>query len=72
MANMTLSVPEKLHNEMTSHSEIKWSNIARKAFEKKIKELHWMDEVLSKSKMTEKDADKIGHKLKAGIKNRFK
>jgi len=72
MGNMTLSVPEILHKEMATHSEIKWSDVARQAFEKKIRELHWMDEVLSKSELTQKDADKIGHKIKESINKRFR
>ena len=57
MTNMTLSVPQDLYNEMTVHSEIKWSDVARKAFEMKIEELHWMDKLLEKSTLTEKDAE---------------
>jgi ABC-type oligopeptide transport system ATPase subunit len=72
MGNMTLSVPEKLHKEMAVHSEIKWSDVARKAFEKKIKELNWMDKVLSKSKLTQEDANRIGHKIKGEMAKRFR
>ncbi|HLC74502.1 MAG TPA: hypothetical protein VJH88_01455 [Candidatus Nanoarchaeia archaeon] len=72
MANMTLSVPEKLHKEMNLHSEIKWSDVARQSFEKKVRELHWMDIVLSRSKLTEKDAEEIGHKIKHEMSKRFR
>ena len=72
MTNMTLSVPEELHKEMIVHSEIKWSDVARQAFEKKVKELHWMDVVLAKSTLTEKDAEEIGHKIKTEMSKRFK
>ncbi|HLC19647.1 MAG TPA: hypothetical protein VJK72_01925 [Candidatus Nanoarchaeia archaeon] len=72
MANMTLSVPEKLHKEMNLHSEIRWSDLARQTFEKKIRELHWIDLILSKSKLTEKDAEEIGHKIKHNISKRFR
>ena len=71
MTNMTLSIPEKLHKEMNVHSEIKWSDVARQAFEKKVKELHWMDKLLSRSTLTEKDAEAIGHKIKHEIRKRF-
>ncbi len=71
MVNMTLSVPEDLHKEMVTHSEIRWSEIARQAFEKKIKELHWMDKALEKSELTKKDAENIGNKIKSEIRKRF-
>ena len=71
MANMTLSIPEELHKEMNIHSEIRWSDVARQAFERKVRELHWMDKVLEKSSLTERDAEEIGHKLKREIRKRF-
>ena len=35
---MTLAIPEELHKKMKQMSEIRWSEIARKAIEKRIKE----------------------------------
>ena len=72
MANMTLSVADNLHKEMQVHSEIKWSDVARQAFEKKVKELHWIDKLLEKSTLTEKDAEEIGHKIKHEMNQRFR
>ena len=69
---MTLSIPEVLHKEMSVHSEIKWSDIARQAFEKKVNELHWMDKALQQSILTQKDADRIGHQIKAEVTKRFR
>ncbi|MFH0986696.1 MAG: hypothetical protein V1911_01465 [Candidatus Micrarchaeota archaeon] len=60
-----------MHKEMQAHSELKWSEIARQTFEKKIQELHWIDRVLAKSEFSEKDADKIGHGIKKGVRERF-
>ena len=71
MTNMTLSIPEELHKEMQTHTEIKWSDIARQAFEKKVKELHWIDKLLEKSELTEEDAERMGHRIKRGIRKRF-
>ena len=71
MANMTLSVPKDLHKEMDSHPEIKWSEVARQAFDKKVKELHWMDTLLVKSELTESEAEEIGHKIKKEMRKRF-
>ena len=71
MVNMTLSIPEELYKEMQMHSEMKWSEVARQAFEKRIKELNLMEAILAKSKLTEEDAERIGHKLKAEMRKRF-
>lgn len=71
MVNMTLAIPEELFKEMKHHSDIKWSDVARQAFEKRLAELHWMDELLKNSKFTEQDAERIGHKIKGAILKRF-
>jgi len=71
MTNMTLSIPEDLYKEMQKHSEIRWSEVARQAFEMKIRELHWMDEVLRRSDLSEDDAERIGHMVKHAIAKRF-
>jgi len=71
MANMTLSVPEDLHKKMRLHTELKWSDVARQAFEKKLKEIELAERLLSKSELTEEDAEMIGHKIKSRIRRRF-
>ena len=74
MPNMTLSLPEQLHKKMKQHPELKWSDVARQAFEKRLKNLEtlaWMDKALANSKLTEKDVDEISHKIKADIRKRI-
>ena len=72
MVNITLSVPENLYRKMQSHTEFKWSDIARQAFESKIEEGELFESLLKRSKLTEEDAEHIGHKIKAEIRKRFK
>lgn len=71
MANITLSVPEEMLEKMKRHTELKWSDIARQAFEKKLKEIELMEKLLSKSELTEEDAERIGHEIKARMRKRF-
>ena len=70
MTNMTLAVPEDLHEIMKRYNEIKWSEIARKALWDHARKLELMDKLLSKSKLTEEDAERIGHKIKHSIAKR--
>ncbi len=72
MVNMTLAISEALYKEMQFHSDIKWSEVARQAFEHKIRELHWMDKLVEKSELTEEDVNRIGHNVKGEILKRFK
>ena len=70
MTNMTLSVPEDLHQIMESHKEIKWSEVARQAMWNQARKLEIMDKILSKSKLTEKDALEISREVNKGIAKR--
>ncbi|MDE1823055.1 MAG: hypothetical protein KGI00_02630 [Candidatus Micrarchaeota archaeon] len=71
VTNITLSVSDELYEKMKRHTELKWSDIARLAFEKKLLELDLVDKMLKNSRLTEKDAETIGHKVKAGIRKRL-
>jgi hypothetical protein len=66
---MTLAIPEDLHKIMKKHSEIKWSEVARQAIWTQARKLELMDNLLSKSEFTEKDALTLGRKIKQGIAN---
>lgn len=70
MTNMTLAIPEELHELMKKHNEVKWSEVARNAMWDKATKLEIMDKMLSRSKMTEKDVEIIGRKVKHGIAKR--
>jgi len=48
MTNMTLAIPEDLHEIMRKHSEIKWSEVARQAISEKARKLELMDKLLAK------------------------
>ena len=67
MANMTLSIPDELHKKMKKMSEIRWSEVARRAIEQRISDLEEMNRITSKSKMNQKDVEEIGEKIKIGI-----
>ena len=64
---MTLAIPEELREIMRKHNEIKWSEIARQALWNHAKKIELMNKILSKSTLTEKDAEEIGNKIKREI-----
>ncbi len=43
MVNMTLSIPKELHDKLKKYTEIRWSEVARKSFENKVKDLERID-----------------------------
>ena len=71
MSNITLSVPENIHREMKEFSEVKWSEVARKAIIKKIEALRMAEKIAKKSKLTGKDIEQFNRKIKALATQRF-
>ncbi|MBS3085845.1 hypothetical protein J4225_04130 [Candidatus Pacearchaeota archaeon] len=71
MTNITLAIPEELHKKMKTFSEIRWSEIARKAIEQRINDLEAIEKIASKSKLTKKDAEEISKKIKRAATIKF-
>ena len=67
MPNITLAIPEDLHTRMRKHSEIRWSEVVRKTIKQKIEDLDVMDKLTAKSKLTQKDVDKIASKVDSAV-----
>lgn len=63
MPNMTLSIPEDLHKKMKEHTEIRWSEVARKSIKKKVEELEMLDKLTRNSKLTKKDVKDLADKI---------
>ncbi len=71
MVSVTLAVPEEMKVEMDKHPEMNWSEIARQAIREKLIILKRMDKLLSRSKMTEKDALELGKKVNKAVAKKF-
>jgi len=71
MTNITLSLPDELHRKMRKFTEIRWSEVARKAIQKRIEDLETLDRIASKSKLTEKDAKEIASKINKSAAKKF-
>ena len=68
---MTLSVPEELMKRMKNFSEIRWSEVARKAMEQRVDDLEVLDKIASKSKLSKKDAEELSKKIKSSASKKF-
>ena len=60
MPNMTLALPEDLHSKMRAHPEIKWAEVVRRAIAREVDRLAVYDRLLAGSKMTEREAVRLG------------
>lgn len=61
------AVPDELKKEMDKMKIINWSAVAREAFEEKIQKLRLLEFLTKDSKLTEKDGEELGAKIKRGI-----
>lgn len=71
MGNMTLAIPDDMQKDMKIFSEVKWSEVARKAIKERIDTLKIAEKLASKSKLTEKDVEEISRKINLAASKRF-
>ncbi|MFH0835595.1 MAG: hypothetical protein V1834_00335 [Candidatus Micrarchaeota archaeon] len=71
MVTVTISVPVDLKSKMDDFAEINWSEVARQAFSRKIRDLEFLKEVSSESTLTSGDAIKLGRKVNAALAKRY-
>ena len=71
MANVTLSVPDNIHKKMKHFSEVKWSEVARRAIIEKLEIMTLAEKLAQKSKLTEQDVKQFSKKIKSSASKRF-
>ncbi|MBS3098860.1 hypothetical protein J4462_01465 [Candidatus Pacearchaeota archaeon] len=64
MVNITLSIPENLKEKLRRYREVNWSAVTRRALEEHIRRVEMVEAIAQKSKLTQKDADKLARKIK--------
>ena len=67
MGNITMMLSDQLQEQMKKHKEIRWSEVVRKAIQKKIEDLELLDTLTAKSKLTQKDALEISKKVDISV-----
>jgi hypothetical protein len=72
MPNMTLAIPTELKKKMDRFKEINWSEVARQAIQEKIAILEKMNQLLSKSQLTEADIDRHAAQIKKSVLKKHK
>ena len=72
MPTITLSMPDDLKKQMDEFGDINWSAVAREAIKGKLSQLVLFKSIVSKSRLTEKDALELGRQIKSGRFNELK
>ena len=75
MEHLTISIPEELKKKMDALKVINWSEVAREAFTKRIELTEGYErfqELVSKSKLTEKNALELTKAINKSMHERLK
>jgi len=75
MATITLAIPDKIKEDMNKLSWVNWSEIAKQELSKEEilqEELKKVRIIVSKSKLTEKDAEELANKINKSMHERLK
>jgi len=74
MPNITLSIPEKLKEQMDKIPELNWSETIREFLSEKVKRvflLKKLDKMLENSELTEDDCVRLGREAKKSAHKKF-
>ena len=71
VTSLTLAIPPELKKRMERHSEINWSEVARKSIIQKIEDLEFLEEFKSNSTMDEQLALELGRKVNKALAARY-
>jgi len=72
MPNITLQIPSEIKEILSKHPEIKWDKIVTDTLWNYAKKLRLTDKMVSKSKLSDQDVDKLDKVIKADLLKRYK
>lgn len=75
MASVTFSLPDEIKSEMEELSWINWSELARNEVQKRVeeeKQIEIIKKLIAKSRLSEKDALKLGRKVNSSLHKKYK
>jgi len=71
VAELRIEIPEDLKRKMEKF-RIDWSQAIRRMIEREIQNLERLEEIASRSQMTEKDASELSEKVSKSIAEKFR
>ncbi|MBI2110044.1 hypothetical protein HYT58_02645 [Candidatus Woesearchaeota archaeon] len=71
MGNMTLSIPDEVQKDMKHFSEVKWSEVARRAIQERLEILRLAEKLAKKSKLSAKEVKEFSKEITASATKRF-
>jgi len=71
MAELRIVVPEELKRKM-ERFKVDWSSVAKELLKKEVDELSRLEDIVSKSRLTEEEALALGRKVNKSLAKRFR
>lgn len=71
MANITLHIPDDVHDLMKKHREVRWSEVARRAIVDYTEKLKMLDDLVSESALAKADVLELDKKIKKSLRKRY-
>ncbi len=74
MASTVLTIPDEVKAELKSFSWVNWSELAREELikqEERLKAWRKIEKIVSKSKLTQEQADKISDEINMSLAKRY-
>ena len=72
MPNITLQISTEIEEILSKHPEIKWERIVTDSLWNYAKKLRLIDKVTSKSKLSDRDVDKLDRTIKVDLSKHYK
>ena len=72
MAELKISLPEELKQEMEEFPDIEWQLVIRRLLKQELDRLLELKRIVSKSKLTEEDVSELAEKVDKSLSQRFR
>ena len=71
MTMITLAIPSEMKKEMEKFKVVNWSEVARTAFQRKLQDLKFLQDLTSDSEISSDDAERIGRAVSEKLGERY-
>lgn len=72
MPSITLQIPTEIKEILSKHPEIKWEKIVTDSLWSYAKKIRLIDKLTSKSKLSDRDVDRLDRTIKADLSKHYK
>lgn len=71
MPKVSVQIPSEVSNVMAQHPEVNWNRVISNTLWNYAKKIKLLDSITSKSALTDKDVEALGHEIKADLLKKY-